>query len=475
MKKLSLIPFLFFAVTAFGQDKIAEVEKNLTGTIQVTGERPFTIQERMAYYNLKGVSVAVIQNYKLAWAKGYGWADDSLKVPVTPQTLFQAASISKSFNGLGVLKLAQDQKLDLYKDINTYLTTWQFPYDSLSGGKKITTADLLSHTAGLTVHGFGGYKPGSQLPTVVQILNGTPPANSAPVRSMYAPGIRAEYSGGGITISQLIVTDITHQNYADYMQKTVLQPLGMTLSTFALPPLQRKVTLASGYNDQGKRKDGRYHLYPEMAAASLWTNPTDLSRYIIETQLAYEGKSARVLNQNYTRLRLTPYHNKQYGLGVVLLTTDSTSYFSHSGGNEGFTSVYYGSLKGGNGVVVMVNSDNSNIISEIVNSVAKVYGFKGLYFSKVKNRITLPASAIQSFIGKYQLSKDFIITVTEESSQLYAQAPGQGKLLFIPASPSRFFTTGSPLEIEFKKDAAGKIIAMTIYNNGHLQEAKKIE
>ncbi|MBK9104398.1 MAG: beta-lactamase family protein [Saprospiraceae bacterium] len=149
----------------------------------------------MAYYHVQGLSIAVVHDYKVAWAKGYGWADKKERKPVTPETLFEPGSISKSLNAVGLLKLVQDQKLDLHTDINTYLTSWQFPYDSISHGKKITLAQLLSHSAGLTVHGFPGYDLSAQIPTVPQILDGEYPANTPPVRSAFEPGIRFQYSG----------------------------------------------------------------------------------------------------------------------------------------------------------------------------------------------------------------------------------------------------------------------------------------
>src|SRR5206468_11650541 len=129
---------------------------------------------------------------------------------------------------------------------------------------------------------------GKPVPTVVQVLDGTKPANSDPIRSMYAPGLKSEYSGGGITISQLIVMVVTHQPYDKYMYDNVLKPLGMTASTYQQPPVDKKPEiLATGYRPDGKPIKGKYNTYPEQAAAGLWTNPTDLSKYIIETQLAY--------------------------------------------------------------------------------------------------------------------------------------------------------------------------------------------
>lgn len=252
------LPFSIQAQSAETKQKITQVEKNLSEPIQVEGEAGWTIADRMAFHKVNGLSIAVVQNYKLAWAKGYGWADESLKIPVTAGTLFQAASISKSINSIGLLKLVQDNKIDLYADINHYLTTWKFPYDSLSQGKKISVANLLSHTAGLTVHGFEGYKNGLQLPSIVQILDGQKPANSPAVRSMYAPGLKSEYSGGGITISQLILMDVTHQPYDKYMYNHVLKPLGMKSSTYeqARASINPRL-LATAYFADGKQVPGK--------------------------------------------------------------------------------------------------------------------------------------------------------------------------------------------------------------------------
>jgi CubicO group peptidase (beta-lactamase class C family) len=478
-----LLPvLLIICINSCGQqprgnaDKIREVESGLIGSIQIEGETPGNINDRMAYFHTHGLSIAIIKNYQILWAKGYGWADSSLKIPVTPQTLFQAASISKSLNSVGVLKLVQEKKLDLFADINSSLTGWKFPYDSLSRNKKITTANLLSHTGGLTVHGFGGYERGKERPAIEQILDGLKPANSAPVRSMYEPGLRSEYSGGGITISQLIVTSITHRPYEEYMQKEVLQPLGMTASTYAQPPVGVKPDLlATGYDADGNEIPGKYHIYPEQAAAGLWTNPTDLAKYIIETQLAYEGKSAKVLNQEITKLRLTPYLDRSAALGVFIDSLDNTVYFEHGGANEGFRCQYYGSLENGNGVVVMVNSDNGNIIPELVNSVSKAYGFKGLLHSMVRKTVPVPDSVLQSYTGKYALTPTFIITITKEGGQLFARATGQSKFDIYPETITRFFTKNFPGDLEFQRDRTGKVNSAILYQNGQHHEAKRVE
>ncbi len=485
MKNILLIIILttgiLFQLYASAQNsdsiEIKKVESNIIPVLQITGEPSQTLIERMKYYHVQGLSIAVIKDFKLLWAKGYGWADESLKVPVTTKTLFQAASISKSFNALGVLKLVQDNKLDLDADINNYLKTWKFPYDSLSKGKKITIKNLLSHTGGLTVHGFDGYARNDSLPTLKQIMDGEKPANSPPVRSMYEPGIKHEYSGGGTTISQMIVTDITRESYANYMNQHVLLPLGMTQSTFAQPPIGiDTVLLSSGYDNDGKLIPGRYHIYPEEAPAGLWTNPTELSKFIIEMQLAYQGKSEKILNRKTTQLMLTPYINNGVGLGIFISDSDSTRYFSHSGSNLGFVSVYDGSFTGGNGVIVMANSDNGAILQEIVNTVAAVYGFKGLLFTSIKTITKVDTSVLKKYIGVYKASPDLTVTVILDGQQLYAQPKGQDKFAIFPQSTNKFFTKRAPLiEIEFISNNKGNVTSVIFNMPWKKIEIQKVE
>jgi CubicO group peptidase (beta-lactamase class C family) len=367
-------------------DKISQIEHNLKGWLRKDKDSAsWSLRERMKFYHANGVSIAVIQNYKIVWAKGYGWADSAEQRPVTTETLFQAGSNSKSLNAIGVLKLVQDGKLNLYTDINQYLKSWKFPYDSVSHGKKITLANLLSHTAGLTIHGFPGYEAGEPLPTLVQVLNGEKPANTEAVRSRFEPSLKMEYSGGGTTISQLIIEDVTGEPYDKYMWEKVLQPMGMDNSSYTQPPpLEKKSLLATGYYNDGKPVKGRYHTYPEQAAAGLWTNPTDLAKYVIETQLALLGKSNKVLSKEMTKLRLTPYIDKSAAFGVFIIDNNGTKYFRHGGVDEGFVSQYVGSFEGGNGVVVMTNTYNTALFEEIINSVAYTYHWKD--FSSVTKK-----------------------------------------------------------------------------------------
>jgi len=456
--------------------RIERVEQNLGARYMIKGQAPYTLKERMAHYHINGLSIAVIRDYHIDWAKGYGWADSAEKRPVTIHTLFQAASISKSLNAVGVLLLAQEGKLDPYTDINHYLTSWKFPYDSLSKGKKITVAHLLSHTGGLTIHGFPGYSKGDTLPTLEEVLDGKRPANTGAVRSMYEPGLKSEYSGGGTTITQVIVQDITHEPYDRYMKAKVLDPMGMRESFYTQPaPAAKTSLLATAYAVDGKEVNGKYHVYPEEAPAGLWTNPGDLARYIIETQLSYEGKSAKVLSQQYTKLRLTPYVDQSAALGVFISKFGDASYFGHNGANEGFRCEYFGSLEGGNGVVVMVNSDNGAILSEVVNSVATVYGWKDFYKPEYKTFLDRTPGQLQPFEGKYKFRgpRDMAIQFRADAGHLVGKQLWDGQeSAFYPESDSSFFSMDWGFGIRFAKAADGRVAYVVAFERDYFDKVK---
>ncbi len=457
------------------ENKIKEVENNLRGWVQIEGDtNGWTLKDRMGKYNIRGLSIAVIRNYKIEWARGYGIMDTATKAPVTTETLFQAGSISKSLNAVGVLKLAQDKKIDPFVDINNYLKTWKFPYDTVSKGKKITIANLLSHTAGLSIHGFPGYDRNDTIPSITDILDGKPPANTKAVRSEFEPGLRYQYSGGGTTISQLILTDITGQHYDTYMMNEVLAPLGMTMSSYTQPPSKDKEKfLAAAYYEDGKEVQGKYHVYPEQAAAGLWTNPTDIAKYIIETQLSLQGKSNKVLSQEVTMLRLTPYIDSNAALGVFIETKGGQKYFGHNGQDEGFVSSYKGSLENGNGVVVMVNSNNSNILQEIVNSVATVYGWKDFYKPAIKKTVPVADSVFAKYIGTYFIGRDTMKIFREGNADYMSFAPEEKYKLYF-TSADEFFSREIPLDLKFEKDETGKITGFYFTDDGKKQVVKKL-
>jgi len=477
---LATFTFLLIATCLHAQkpidNKIKQVESNLYPLLQIEDSvyRPSTIEQRLKELGINGVSVAVINNYKLDWAKGYGMADVKTNKRVTAGTLFLAGSISKSVNALGVLRLADQKKIDLEKNINDYLRSWKFPEDSFSKNKKITIANLLSHSAGLSVHGFPGYTPGDSVPTVKQILDGQRPANTAAVRSIFEPGLKFKYSGGGTTISQLIVSDVSGLPYENYMQKEVLQPLGMNNSTYKQPYTNGNCeSYATAYYGDGKDVKGRFHVYPEMAAAGLWTHPTDLSKFIIETQLSHAGKSKKVLSQNITKKMLSFYVDSAVGLGVFFNKEGGQQFFSHGGADEGFRAFYFGSFENGYGAVVMVNSDNGRIMNEIMSSIETVYGWPKQFKADKRKTIALAGDSIKQFVGRYFFDDGDSATVVLANDGAYINLNTDTPAKIYFTSAHSFFTFRYPYKFEFVKTAQNSIDLHVTAGQLHIGRKRK--
>jgi CubicO group peptidase (beta-lactamase class C family) len=329
----------------------------------------------MKLYNVPGLSIAVIDDYKIVWAKGYGVLETGSSAPVTPKTLFQAGSISKPVAATGALYMVEHGRLSLDEAVNEKLKTWKVPDNEFTKDQKVTLRRLMSHTGGLTVHGFPGYDVKDALPTLVQIFNGEKPANTAPIRVDIVPGTQERYSGGGVTIEQQLMVDVSGKPFPALMRELVLDKIGMTDSSYEqpLPPARAAMTASGTYVD-GKVVRGRWHIYPEMAAAGLWTTPTDLSRFAIEIALSKHGKSNRVLSEKMTNEMLTPVL-KEAGLGLFV-DKDNPGQFGHDGADEGFQAILTMNGESGKGVAIMANSDSGITVGNILlQSVAREYGW----------------------------------------------------------------------------------------------------
>jgi CubicO group peptidase (beta-lactamase class C family) len=271
------------------------------------GWDPYTLQELMERFGVPGVSVAVIKDFQIAWTKAYGQADVTTKSPVTPETMFQAASISKPVTAFAVMRLVDAEKLSLDEDVNRYLKSWKVPENEFTRGRPVTLRALLSHTSG-TGDGFGfpGYSPSAERPTLVQILNGEKPSNVGRVSWERPPFTASKYSGGGTVVVQLLLTDTLGKPFHEIMRELVLDPVGMKNSTYEQPlPPQRDSNAARAHDGRGRAMDAKWHVYPEQAPAGLWTTPTDLAKLAIELQKALRGES-RILSRGAAQEMITP-------------------------------------------------------------------------------------------------------------------------------------------------------------------------
>ena len=344
------------------------------------GWDPYSLPELMDRFGVPGASIAVIKDYQIHWTKAYGTADQATKAPVTSDTMFQAASISKPVTAFAVMRLVEAGKLSLDDDVNRYLKSWKIPESEFTRGKPVTLRALLSHTSG-TGDGFGfpGYHPSAERPTVTQILNGEKPSNVGRVVWERPPFTAHKYSGGGTVIVQLVLTDVVGKPFHEIMRELVIEPIGMTNSTFEQPlPPQRDVNAARAHNGRGREMDAKWHVYPEQAPAGLWTTPTDLAKLAIELQKALRGES-RLLSRTAAQEMVTPVGTGPFAVGFSVNQRNEGWYFFHGGSNWGFQCNLVAHRLKGYGLAIMTNSDSGGRLNaEVEARVAAAYGWDSL-------------------------------------------------------------------------------------------------
>ena len=360
-------------------DAMARIEAAQTPNRQ--GLDPFTLQEIMDNYHVPGLSIAVIRGFEIHWAKGYGIADVSTGAPVQNDTLFQAASISKPVAAMAVLKAVEEGRFSLDDDINKILKSWKLPVDGFTADGPITPRALLSHTSG-TGDGFGfpGYHPSAPLPTTIQILDGQSPSNVGAVRMERPPLTGMKYSGGGVTLMELALVDAVGKPFPQILEEWVLGPIGMTESAYEQPlGPKRDAKAARAHDGDGKAMDAKWHVYPELEAAGLWTTSVDLAKLAIEVQKSLRNESNRVLTRESVREMMEPVGVGDYAVGFGISKLGEGWYFGHGGANWGFRCDLVAHKLKGYGVAIMTNGDNGSIvIRELKDRFARVYDWDSI-------------------------------------------------------------------------------------------------
>ncbi len=282
---------------------------------------------------------------------------------------------------MAVLKAVEEGKLSLDDDINKILKSWKLPVEGFTDGGPVTPRSLLSHTSGMgDGFGFPGYHPSAPLPTVPQILDGQSPSNVGAVRMERAPFTGMKYSGGGTTIMQLALVDAVGKPFPEILAEWVLGPIGMTVSAYEQPlGPERDRKAARAHDGQGKSMDAKWHVYPELEAAGLWTSAVDLAKFAIEVQKSLRNESNRVLKRETMREMLEPVGVGEFAVGFEIEKLGEGWYFGHSGGNWGFRCDLRAHKVKGYGVAIMTNGDNGTpVIRELRERVARAYDWDSL-------------------------------------------------------------------------------------------------
>ncbi|GGY06604.1 serine hydrolase [Massilia dura] len=428
--------------------RIAAVEAGLQPAVAIAGAAPASrrLADEMARLGVPGASIAVIHAGQIEWAKGYGVVTPG-GAAVSPSTLFQAGSISKPVTAVAALKLVENGTLALDTNVNGYLNWWKLPNNV--DDTPVTLRQLLSHTAGTTVHGFAGYAAGAKVPTLVQLLNGAAPSNSRGVHVSTKPGTKWRYSGGGYEVVQYVIGERAGKDFAQLVQDTVLRPLGMHDSTFAQPlPPALLARAALPHDAAGKPIAGGPHTYPELAAAGLWTTPSDLARLAIEVKQSAAGQSNKVLSQSMTQLMLSPVQ-ENFGLGWRIEGTGQARSFSHGGANAGYQNTLVAYTERGDGVAVMTNGDRGGeLAGELVRAVATAYNWP-TQRATVRAAVATPAAALTALPGKYVIEGLGDFTIARAGDRLTVALRAGAPEPLHAAPDGSWFVTSMEAELRF--------------------------
>ena len=493
MRQITLLLLTLFAGQTFAQSKqvqyrILQVENNLIPYVPVQGFKGWNILDRMKDYKVPGLSIAVIKDYKIDWAKSYGLADTTKKIPVTTETMFSAGSISKFLMAVTALKMVENGQIELEKPINNYLTSWKIAENDYTKKTPITLRMLLSHSAGTSQTSYFGFKPTQPLPTIVEILSGAKISETRPVVVNSEPNKEFRYSGGGSIIAQLALMDVSKKSFSNLTQEILFDKLGMKNSTFEQPVPSKYAKQSSWAYSAASWFKGMPYVYPQQAAAGLYTTPTDLAKFFIEIQKSYLGKG-KLLSQATTIKMLTAQQNvsdggykEQIGIGPFLIQrTDNKDpkgvYFEFTGVNAGFLAYGMASVEGGNGVIIMLNSgdDQNGIGKEIRRAVAKVYNWTNFLPTEIKP-INMSDKELDIFVGRYRMSTNEVLDLRKEKNYLVETINEGGDIYCFPVSKDTIIFTDFNIKGFFKRNENGDVIGLqNIYQEKPMPKMKDDE
>lgn len=476
------------------ENQIERVENGLPAITQNGDTLKYSLTEWMEKLAIPGMSIAVIDDYEIVWAKGYGGTKKSSgKLPITAETIFQAGSIAKPVTALGVLHYVDRGTFDLDADINSYLNSWILPDSNVASKREVTIRELLAHSGGITPGGFGGYGRTETLPDILQILCGKSPARNNPAEIVEEPGNGVMYSGLGYTILQLALEEQLNKPFEKIMKENVLGPLELNNSVFKQDlPDDFTSKVALGHYYMGDIIQGGWDQYPEMAAAGLWSTPTDLSKLIIEVAKSKSGESNQILSTEITKLMLAT-HKDHMGLGFIV-KPDQSGYFAHAGLNNGYYSYFEMYANKGTGAVIMTNSNNGQLIWNLIfTSLAREYGWPDAnersitdsstqrLFEQIINvesprvKIEVDPAILSKYTGTYELAPGFNFVITFDRYQLRMKLGDQRQLDLYAESKTKFFTQAVDAQLSFVTDDEGQTTSLILHQNNQQTKAKKIQ
>lgn len=446
------------AASAPADSGIAAITRGLSFPVEIAGRAPAraTIAERLAFHRVPGAAVAIVRGGELRWARGFGVVEAGSPDSIRPETLFQAASISKTVSALVALRLVREGALELDRPVNESLRSWRIPENEFTKDHPVTLRQLLSHSGGLTNGAVGIYGPQERIPTLLEALNGSPPSKVGAVEVDFVPGTRARYSGGGYTVVQQLVIDVTGEPFPEVARRLVLDPLGMRQSGFHQPlPESLAAIAAAGHGGDGSPIPGRWWTLPEMAAGGLWSTAPDLARLAVGLIAAWRGDNGALLAPDLARAMMRDPIDG-FGLGILVDQVGGEIRLAHTGSNDGYRAVLVVYPERGDAIAVMTNGDRGDgLREEIVRAAARTYGWPG-YEPTVRHVAEVDPGILSSLVGTYDYGGGYRTVVTLEDGRLWARLGSGPAWELFPESESRFFSLGGAT-YTFARDPAGAV------------------
>ena len=446
---------------------ISKVENGLLPYVLIEGEPSFNLQDRMSYYKVPGISIAVIKDYKIEWMKHYGVMDSEFQSPITDETLFNVGSLSKGIAALTLLSLVQEGKIDLNGDINEQLISWKIPENEFTRQGTVTPLLLMNHSGGAMFSPGASYLA-DNFPTNLQVLNGISPSQTKSVVIDKIPGTEYQYSNAGYSILQQLAVDVTGKSYPEFTREKIFIPLEMSHTTFQQPLPEELIKFSSaGHESNGKPLAVKRYFYPHLAAGGLCTTTNDYAKYIIELQKSYLGKSNKIISRELAAEMLSPHVSKQYGLGVFMREMyGEINYFGHLGDCRGFFAGFASHLRDGYGAVVFTNSQNgANLIREITNGIAKVYDWK-LYLPEEYKVIKVEDRMLDEYCGRYSIGSDDYFELRKEQNNLFINRFDNAQLYHV--GDGKFVTKFRQGYLKFNFDNDPDVLTAVYYFSDEL-------
>jgi CubicO group peptidase (beta-lactamase class C family) len=463
---------------ALTQKRIRAAERGLMRTVYLKGMRPekLALADRLSFYRVPGISLAVIDKRAVEWTRAFGLKDAQSDQALTPETAGQAGALAQWVASTAVFRLAQDGRLGLDDEVRRHLKAWSFPAEAGAEAAGLTIRQLLTHSAGLSDQLLSGYREEEPRPTLVQMLDGAPPARNGPLWVAPRGGkiSRARYAEAGYVVLERLLEDATGKTFDRLAQELVIDPLGLKNSTFAQPlPEDLEGGAASGHIREGLPVAGRWEVLPGRAASGLWTTPTDFAAFLVDLLRSATAGEGKLLSAASAR-ELLSTQVESFGFGFLAEGKGEDVLFKVRGKTRGFSAFAVLYPARSQGAVLMANSDNGPfLMEEVLSALAEAYAWPHFH-PEEKPVLRLAPETYESFVGRYEVNPAYVLDVRWEDYYLVIQPTGQAATKFYAEGQSLFYSTDPYVRIQFHKDKDGRVTGLVLWQQDFELEAKKV-